>query len=130
MELNLSVVVPQAIGISLRNIGTSPLEENLTLLEKTNEDRHATLQVIEVAKTRSMSHIDSHVHPCTFSEEDMALVYDQANDKLGKGNFETMWYGPYIIHHYLNKGAYILAESNRKILKNPHNGLYLKRFYA
>ena len=87
---------------------TSPLEECLTLLEQTNEDCHTALQAIETTKTRLKSHFDSHVHPRTFSEGDMVLGYEQANDKLGKGNFETMWYSSYVIHHCLDKGAYIL----------------------
>ena len=60
----------------------------------------------------------------------MVLVYDQANDKLGKGKFDSMWYGPYVVHHCLRKGAYILVEFEGKLLANPHNGLYLKIFYA
>ena len=69
------------------------------------EDHHASLQAIEVAKTRSKSYYDSHGHPRTFSKGDMVLVYDQANDKLGKGKFKTMWYEPYVVHHFLRKGA-------------------------
>ena len=79
--------------------------------------------MIEADKTRSKSHFDSHVHPRTFSEGDLVLVYDQANDKLGKGNFESMWYGPYVIHCYLRKGAYILANLDDLLLTNPCNGL-------
>ena len=82
------------------------------------------------AKTRSKVHYDSHVHPRTFSEGDIVLVYDQPNDKLGKGKFDSMWYGPYVIHHCLIKGAYTLIDSNGKLLENPRNGLYLKIFYA
>ena len=109
---------------------TSPLEEWLVQLEQTIEDRRATLQAIEAPKTWSKVHYDSHVHPGTFSEGDMVLVYDQPNDKLGKGKFESMWYGPYIIHHCLRKGAYTLINSDEQLLENPCNGLYLKKFYA
>ena len=76
----------------------SPLEERLLQLEKTLEDSRAALQAIEAAKTRSKIQYDSHVHPRTFSEGDMVLVYDQPNDKLRKGKFESMWHGPYVIH--------------------------------
>ena len=109
---------------------TSPLEEQILQLEQTIEDRWASLQAIEGEKTRSKAHYDSHVHPRTFSEGDMVLVYDQPNDKLGKGKFESMWYGPYIIHHFLKKGAYTLIDSDGQLLENPRNGLYLKKFYA
>ena len=100
------------------------------MLEQTNEDHHATLQMIEAAKTRSKSHFDSHVHPRTFSEGDLVLIYDRDNAKLWKGAFDFMWYGPYIVHQCLDKGGYILADSEGHLLKNLRNGLYLKRFYA
>ena len=45
-------------------------------------------------------------------------------------HFESMWYGPYVIHRCLEKGAYILPNSDGCLLKNPCNGLCLKRFYA
>ena len=81
-------------------------------------------------KTRSKSHYNAHVCPRTFSEGDMVLVYDQRNDKLGKGKFESMWYGPYIVHRCLEKGAYTLIDFDGQLLENPRNGLYLKIFYA
>ena len=84
----------------------------------------------EAAKTQSKSHYDSHVHPRTFSKGDLVLIYDQDNDKLGKGKFDSMWYGPYVIHRCLDKGAYLLPDFDGHLLKNPCNGLYLKRFYA
>ena len=109
---------------------TLPLEEWLLQLEQTIEDCRAALQAIEVVKTRSKSYYDSHVHSPTFSEGDMVLVYDQANDKLGKGNFESLWYGPYVIHHCLGKEAYILVDSDGQLLENAYNELYLKIFYS
>ena len=42
------------------------------------------------------SQYDRSVTPRVFSEGDLVLVYDQANDKLGAGKFEPMWHGPYI----------------------------------
>ena len=109
---------------------TSPLEERLLQLEKTIEYHWASLQDIEAAKTRSKIQYDSHAHPCTFNKGDMVVVYNQPNDKLGKGKFESMWYGPYVIHCCLKKGAYTLIDSDGELLENPRNGLYLKKFYA
>ena len=100
------------------------------MLEQTNEDHHASLQMIEVAKSRSKSHYDSHVHPHTFTEGDIVLIYDQSNDKNGKGKLESMWYGPYVIHRCLDKVAYLLTDSHGHLLKIPCNGIYLKIFYA
>ena len=109
---------------------TTPLEERLLQLKQTIEDRRAALQAIEAAKTRSNLHYDSHVHPRTFSEGIMVLVYEKTNDKLGKGKFESMWYGPYVIHRYIKKGAYTLIDFDGQFLENPRNGIYLKKFYA
>ena len=81
-------------------------------------------------KTWSKAHYESHVHPRTFSEGNMVLVYDQPNDKLGKGKFESMWYGPYVIHRFLGKGVYTLIDSDEQLLENYRNGLYLKIFYV
>ena len=100
------------------------------MLERTNEDHCATLQMIEEAQTWSKSHFDSGFHPHTFSEGELVLVYDQSNDKLGKGRFDSMWYVPYVIHRFLGKGAYILVESDDHFLRNPRNGLHLKRSHA
>ena len=111
-------------------LDTSPLEEPILMLEQTNEDRHATPQMIEVDNTRSKSHVDSWAHPCTFSEGDLVLVYKQVQDKLGKRKFDSIWYAPYSIYWCLKKGEYLLADSSGHLLKNPRNGLYLKRFYA
>ena len=66
----------------------------------------------------------------TFSEGDMVMVYDQPNDKLGKGKFESMWYVPYVVQHFIGKGAYTLIDSDGQLLENPCNGIYLKIFYA
>ena len=109
---------------------TSPLEEWLLQLEQTIEDRQASLQSIEAVKTRSKAHYDSHLHPRTFNKGDMVLVYDQSNEKLGKGKFKSMWYGLYVIHHCLKKWAYTLIDSSGQHLENLHNGLYLNIFYA
>ena len=100
---------------------TFPLEEWLLQLEKTIEDYWASLQAIEAAKMWSNAHYDFHVHPRTFSEGDMVLVYDLHNDKLGKGKFESIWYGPYVIHCFLEEGAYTIIEFDGQLLENPRN---------
>ena len=40
---------------------------------------------------------DKYVQPHVFNEGDMVLTYEQKHDNLGKGKFESMWYGPYIV---------------------------------
>jgi hypothetical protein len=73
---------------------------------------------------------DRHVNLRSFNEGDLVLAYDIAHDTFGHGKFESLWHGPYIIQHCLTKGAYILASPKGHPLKEPVNGLYLKKFYA
>ena len=73
---------------------------------------------------------DKYVQPHVFNEGDVVLTYDQIYDKLGKGKFESMWYGPFVISKELEKGSYELVDYDGIPLGRPHNGLYLKRYYA
>ena len=41
-----------------------------------------------------------------------------------------MWYGPFIISKVLEKGAYELVDYDGIPFGQPHNGLYLKKYYA
>ena len=70
------------------------------------------------------------VQPRVFNEGDLVLTYDQRYDKLGKGRFKSMWYGPFLISKVLKKGAYELIDYDGIPLGQPRNGLYLKRYYA
>ena len=40
----------------------------------------------------------------------MVLTYDHKHDKIEKGKLESMWYGPYIVSKFLEKGAYELVD--------------------
>ena len=73
---------------------------------------------------------DQSVNPRVYSEGDLVLVYDQANDKLGTGKFKPMWHGPYIVKRVLAKGAYELIDYDGVSLDKPKNFLYLKIYYA
>ena len=73
---------------------------------------------------------NNSVQPRVFNEGDMVLTYDHRHDKLGKGKFESMWYGPFIVSRVLEKGAYELVDYDGISFEKPHNGLYLKRYYA
>jgi hypothetical protein len=81
-------------------------------------------------KNGSKATFDRHVNLRSFNEGDLVLAYDIAHDTFGHGKFESLWHGPYIIQHCLTKGAYILASPEGHPLKEPVNGLYLKKFYA
>jgi len=41
-----------------------------------------------------------------------------------------MWHDPYIIEKVLEKGAYELVNYDGTSLGEPHNGIYLKRYYV
>ena len=59
------------------------------------------------------------------------MTYDQTNEKLGAGKFESiLWHGLYIVSRVLEKGAYELVDYDMIPLGEPRNGLYLKRYYA
>ena len=60
----------------------------------------------------------------------MVLTYDQRHSKLWEGNFESMWYGPFIISKVLEKGAYELVDYDGIPFEQPHNGLYVKMYHA
>eukprot|EP00253_Pinus_taeda_P024306 PITA_24306 len=76
---------------------TTPVEEHLLYLERLDEIRRLASLAIEAQKKRVKTHFNHTVHPHSFVEGDLVLLYDQANDKLGEGIFEPMWHGPYII---------------------------------
>ena len=84
----------------------------------------------EAHKKRIKEHYDKSVQPCAFNEGDLVLTYDQRYDKVGKENFESMWYGPFVISKVLEKGAYELVDYDGIPLGKPRNGLYLKRYFA
>ena len=108
---------------------TQPLEQRLIMLERASEDRRVALQTLEATKKCTNAQYDWKFHPRTFHEGDLVLVYDQARDTLGHGKYDSLWMGPYIISKDLGKGTYLLKEFEGPILPNPHNALYLKRYY-
>ena len=65
-----------------------------------------------------------------FNEGDMVLPYDQNDEKLGKGKMESMWYGPYIVSKFLEKGTYELVDYDGIPFGKPHNGLCLETYYS
>ena len=70
--------------------------------------------VNEAHKKHVKAQYDKSVEPCVFNEGDLVLTYDQRHDKLGKGKFESMWYGPFIVSKVLEKGptsSWIMMES-------------------
>ena len=99
------------------------------MLERASEDRRVALQTMEVAKKCTKAQYDRKVQPHTFHEGDLVLVYDQAHDVLGHGNFDSLWLNPYILSKDLGKGAYILQDFEGHILPNPCHALYLKKYY-
>eukprot|EP00253_Pinus_taeda_P006912 PITA_06912 len=109
---------------------TNPLEERLLYLERLDETRRLANLAIETQKRWVKSHFDQNVHPRSFNEGDLVLLYDQANEKLGPGKLESMWLGPYIVKKVLDKGAYELIDYEGNPLAQPRNGLYLKKYYA
>ena len=89
-------------------LATSALEERVLELEKLDETHWDAERTNKAHKLHVRTQYDKSVHPRVFSEGDLVLVYDQANDALGANKFVFMWHGPYIVKHVLSKGSYEL----------------------
>eukprot|EP00253_Pinus_taeda_P017954 PITA_17954 len=109
---------------------TSEEEKHLLYLAQLDENRCNVALAVETHAKRIKAQYDRNVTPCNFSEGDLVLLYDQANDKLGAGKFVPMWHGSYIVKRKLAKGVYELEDFDGVSLGKPRNGLYLKRYYA
>ena len=56
------------------------------------------------------------------------MVYDQENDKIGKGKFVPKWFGP-LVKTVLKRGAYELVNYDGEPLSKIRNGLYLNKYF-
>jgi hypothetical protein len=109
---------------------TSTEEENLLYLTKLDETCRDVALINEAHQKWIKNQYDKSIHPQTFTEGDLVLVYDQAHDKLGIGKLEPLWHGPYIVKRVLHRGAYELVDYDGISLGEPRNELYLKKYYA
>jgi hypothetical protein len=95
-----------------------------------DETRRDVTLVNETHPKQMKCQYDKFFHNHTFAEGDLVLIYDQAHDKLGTSKLEPLWHGPYIVKHVLHRGSYELVDYDRISLGEPHNGIYLKKYYA
>ena len=105
-------------------------EERFLYLNKLDETRGDGALANEAHKRCIKTQYDRTIQPLSFDEGYLVLTYDQKHDKLGEEKFESMWHGPYIINHVLEKSAYDLVDYDGIPLGEPRNGLYLKRYYS
>ena len=89
---------------------TSEEEKHLLYLAQLDENRRDSALAIKTHAKRIKAQYDRNVTPRNFSERDLVLLYDQANDELGAGKFVPMWHGPYIVKRKLEKWAYELED--------------------
>jgi hypothetical protein len=109
---------------------TSAEEECFLYLTKLDKTRHDVSLVNETQQKWIKNQYYKSVHPHTFAEGDLVLVYDQAHEKLGTGKLEPLWHGPYIVKRVLHRGAYKLVDYDGISLGETRNGLYFKKYYA
>ena len=109
---------------------TSTEEERFLYLTNLDETRRDAALVNEAHKKCIKEQYDKPIQPPVFIEGDIVLTYDQRHDKLGKGNFESMWYGPFIVSKVLEKGVNELLDYDGIPFGKPCNGLYLNRYCA
>ena len=76
---------------------TSEEEKRLLYLAQLDENRRDAALAIETHAKSIKAQYDRNVIPRNFSEGDLVLLYDQANDKLGDGKFVPMWHGPFVV---------------------------------
>eukprot|EP00253_Pinus_taeda_P021752 PITA_21752 len=72
---------------------TSEEEKCLLYLAQLDENRCNAALAVETHAKRIKAQYDQNVTPCNFSEGDLVLLYNQANDKLGAGKFPCWHYG-------------------------------------
>ena len=108
----------------------STKEEIFLYLNNLDETRWDAALVNEAQKKHVKVQYDKSIQPRVFNEGDLVLTYDHKHDKLGKGKFESMLYGPFIVSKVLEKGAYEIMDYDKDPFGKPHNGLYMKRDYA
>ena len=68
-------------------------EEQFLYLTNLDENRRDVALANEAHKKHVKAQYNKSTQPRVFNEGDLVLTYDQRHDKLGKGKFETMWYG-------------------------------------
>ena len=85
---------------------------------------------LEAHKKRVKSQYDKVSRPRVFSEGNLVFVYDQENDKIGKGKLVPKWFGPLVVKTMLKEGAYELVNYDGEPLSEIKNGLYLKKYFA
>ena len=104
------------------------IEEARFLYLNNLDETHRDVSLANEAHKKCVkAQYDKSVQPRVFNEGDLVLTYDQRYDKLGKGQFKSMWYGPFIISKVLEKGAYELVDYDGIPLGKTRNGLYLKK---
>ena len=108
---------------------TSAKEEHFIYLTNVDEMRQDVALDNESHKKRIKEQYGNYVQPHVFNEGYLVLTYDQKHDKLGKGKFESMWYGPYVVSKVLEKGAYEIVDYDGIPFDKPYNGIYLERYY-
>eukprot|EP00253_Pinus_taeda_P033930 PITA_33930 len=120
-----------SLGITI-DLLPGTLEEEADFLEliQLDETRHVAALANEAHKKRVKAQFDKNFKSRVFSEGDLVLLYDQESDKLGASKFQSLWMGPYIGKHVLEKRAYELVDYDGIPLSQPQNGLYLKHYYA
>jgi hypothetical protein len=66
---------------------------------------------------------------CLFKEGDYVLRSNTTSKAEPASKLAPNWEGPYIIHKVFDKGAYILAQLDGKVMQRTWNGAQLRRCY-
>ncbi|GBC13839.2 KRAB-A domain-containing protein 2-like [Rhizophagus irregularis DAOM 181602=DAOM 197198] len=85
--------------------------------------------VEEAQEKQKQQHDKRGIRKPKFEIGEKVLLYEAWREKQWSGKLQNKWKGPYLIHEEFGNGAYKLKELDRRILKTPQNGEWLKKFY-
>ena len=97
---------------------------------KLEENQVKTMELIKNKQEKMKLRHDKKIRKIVkFEVGQKVLLKDAAKDKQWSGKLRKKWKGPYEINKCLGNGAYILKDSEGKILKNSYNIKNLKKYH-
>ena len=91
-------------------------------------DRTLAKQNVQKSQQKQKESYQQDKHPDRFFIDDKVLMKRMEMQHWHHEKFSQKWKGPFHIHEVLDKGAYWLRTTDRKLLKNPYNGDHLKLY--
>jgi hypothetical protein len=78
-------------------------------------------------KTKMAEYNNRRVQPSAFKIGDYVLRDNRVSMAVTQGKLGPKWEGPYLLKEVKGKGAYVLSQLDRMILKRTWNAAQLRR---